>query len=161
VEGKSFRSGFRIFGDDINILEILEVTLVDSPSSDPRLVLNWTPSSTKCFTSHWLSQRTLQLTLVTIENLCWNWKHDVSNLGPFLNVREQYVSQLGVVTLACALAYSKVEAPKRDNFLSMDSWVHVLGQKLYQYLRKGKRNITFLSPLWGLPSSTVASRVTS
>jgi hypothetical protein len=31
---------FRIFGDGLNILEILEVSLVESPTCDSRLVLN-------------------------------------------------------------------------------------------------------------------------
>jgi hypothetical protein len=40
VEGKSSRSGFKFFGDGLNILEILEVSLVDSPTCDTRLALN-------------------------------------------------------------------------------------------------------------------------
>jgi hypothetical protein len=70
---------------------------------DTRLVLHWTPSSTKCFTFHWLPQRTPQLPFVAFENLCWNWKHVVFQwlafFGPFLCVQERSVLHLGVVTL--------------------------------------------------------------
>jgi hypothetical protein len=46
-----------------------------------------------------LPQRTPQLPLVTFENLCWNYKHVVSNLGLKIGVAKWIVSQLGVVTL--------------------------------------------------------------
>jgi hypothetical protein len=54
----------------MNNLQIFQVDIIGYPKYDPRLVLNSTPSSTKCFNSHWLPQRTPQLPLVTFENLC-------------------------------------------------------------------------------------------
>jgi hypothetical protein len=38
VEGKLFRSGFRIFREGLNILEILELSLLDSPTLDLSLI---------------------------------------------------------------------------------------------------------------------------
>jgi hypothetical protein len=57
------------------------------------------PSSTTCFNSHWLPQRTPQLPLFTFENLCQNCKHVVSQLVFKIDVPERLVSHLGVVTL--------------------------------------------------------------
>jgi hypothetical protein len=57
-----------------------------------RLVLNWTPSSTKCSTSHWLPQSAPQLPLVTFETLCWNWKHVLSNLGSLIGCYSRFFS---------------------------------------------------------------------
>ena len=40
MKGKLYRSGFKFFRDGLNILEILEVSLLDSPICDTRLVFN-------------------------------------------------------------------------------------------------------------------------
>jgi hypothetical protein len=60
------------------------------PLVDTRLVLNWTPSSTTCSTSHWLPQSAPQLPLVTFETLCWNRKHVLSNLGSLSGVHSHF-----------------------------------------------------------------------
>jgi hypothetical protein len=74
--------GFVIFGDCMNILQVSKVKVVDTPIVDTRLVLNWTPSSTKCSTSHWLPQSALNChwlllkPCVGIENMfCLTWIH--------------------------------------------------------------------------------------
>jgi hypothetical protein len=79
-------TSFVIFGDCMNILQVFKVKVVDTPIVDTRLVLNWTPSSTTCSSSHWLPQSAPQQPLVTLETLCWNRIHVLSNLGSLSGV---------------------------------------------------------------------------
>jgi hypothetical protein len=75
------------------------VKVVDTPIVDTRLVLNWTPSSTTCSSSHWLPQSAPQLPLVTLETLCWNRIHVLSNLGSLTGVYSRissYPKKVGV-----------------------------------------------------------------
>jgi hypothetical protein len=97
-------TGFVVFGDCMNILQVSKVKVVDTPIVDTRLVLNWTPSSTTCSTSHWLPQSALQLPLVTFETLCWNRKHVLSNLGSLTGVYSCFSScqRRVAVTFGCA-----------------------------------------------------------
>jgi hypothetical protein len=74
----------------MNILQVSKVKVVDTPIVDTRLVLNWTPSSTTCSTSHWWPQSAPQLPLVTFETLCWNRKHVLSNLGSLTGVHSHF-----------------------------------------------------------------------
>jgi hypothetical protein len=101
--------GFVIFEDRVNILQIFQVDIIGKPTNDTRLVLNWTPSSTKCSTSHWLLKVLLichWLLLkpcVGIENMfcdfCLTWVHWLAFTTAFLAVREKSLLHLDVVTL--------------------------------------------------------------
>jgi hypothetical protein len=92
-------SGFIIFRITHNKWRIVEVQGIGWPKWDTSLILIWTSSSTTCFNSHSLPQRTPQLPLVTFDHLCWNCKHVVSHLGLKIGVAKRLVSQLGVVIL--------------------------------------------------------------
>jgi hypothetical protein len=93
-------SGFIIFRVTHNKWWIVEIQGIGWPKWDPSLVLIWTSSSTTCFNSHWLPQRTPQLPLVTLDHLCPNCKHAVSTLGLKIGVAERLWLQLSVITLA-------------------------------------------------------------
>jgi hypothetical protein len=89
----------------MNILQVSKVKVVVTPTLDTRLVLNWTPSSTICFTSHWLPQSAPQLPLVTFETFCWNRKHVLSNLGSLTGVYSHFSSCQRRVALTFGCAY--------------------------------------------------------
>jgi hypothetical protein len=97
---------FQIFRVTHNKWWIIEVQGIGWPKWDTSLVLIWTSSSTTCFNSHWLPQRTPQLPLVTFENLCQNCKHAMSHLGLKIGVTKRLASQLGVVTLPTMIPWS-------------------------------------------------------
>jgi hypothetical protein len=98
-------TGFVIFGDRVNILQIFQADIIVSPTNDTRLVLNWTPSSIKCSTFHWLPQSAPQLLLVTFETLCWNWKHVLSNLGSLIGCYSCFFSCQRRVAISLGCAY--------------------------------------------------------
>jgi hypothetical protein len=91
----------------MNILQVSKVKVVDTPIVDTRLVLNWTSSSTKCSTSHWLPQSAPQLPLVVFETLCWNWKLVMSNLGSLTSCYSHFFSYQRRVAIRFGCAYLK------------------------------------------------------
>jgi hypothetical protein len=119
-------TGFVIFGDRVNILQIFQVDIIGSPTNDTRLVLNWTPSSTKYSTSHWLAQSAPELPLVTFETLCWNWKHVMFNLGSLTGCYSCFFSCQRRVAISFGCAYLKgvhgLEPPPWKTH-----WIHVIG----------------------------------
>jgi hypothetical protein len=110
-------TGFVLFGDCMNILQVSKVKVVDTPIVDTRLVLNWTPSSTKCSTSHWLPQSALNYHLVTFETLCWNWKHVLSNLGSLTGCYSRFLSCQTRVAVSFGCAYLRPSAQNPDSRL--------------------------------------------
>jgi hypothetical protein len=126
------RTGFVIFGGCMNILQVSKVKVVDTPTVDTRLVLNWTPSSTKCSTSHWLPQSAPQLPLVTFETLCWNWKHVLSNLGSltgcysrFFSCQRRVAVRFGCAYLSCDVFWGSGGILDRlDSYIFTGALVH-------------------------------------
>ena len=76
-------TGFVIFGDRVNILQIFQVDNIG------------------CATSHWLPQSAPQLPLVTFETLIWNRKHVMSNLGSLTGVYSHRCLKKVAVTFGC------------------------------------------------------------
>jgi hypothetical protein len=121
---------------------------------DTRLVFIWTPSSTTCFNSHWLPQRTPQLPLVTFEYLCRNCKHVVSNLGLIIGIAERQVSRLGVVTLHPQTGSYQIT---KDPSTKPKTWVLYKGCFPPQISKDtNKFHVLWIElSLWSLPWSTL------
>jgi hypothetical protein len=108
----------------MNILQVSKVKVVDTPIVDTRLVLNWTPSSTTCFTSHWLPKSAPQLPLVTFETLCWNREHVLSNLDSLTSVYSRFSSCQRRVAVTFGYAY--LRAASQDGRRSSGEGIPVI-----------------------------------
>jgi hypothetical protein len=125
----------------MNILQVSKVKVVDTPIVNTRLMLNWTPSSTTCSTSHWLPQSAPQLPLVTSETLCWNRKHVLSNLGSLTGVYSRFSSYQRRVAVTFGCAYLSRMLVSEE---SMVRW----GDQTYFALWKIIRNYLLGRKIW-------------
>ena len=107
--------------------------MVDTPIVDPRLVLNWTPSSTTCSTFHWLPQSATQLPLVAFETLCWKGKHVPSNLGTLTSIYSCFYRcpKKVTVTFGCGYLTGTPKQTLYDQLLNPKHQTYDYGIRLF------------------------------